>query len=83
MTDTIKDVKYKSVGSWERDGCSFITTTDDRVVCKCSHLTNFAVLFDVSQKQYDPEALSYITWIGCSISLVGLFLTILTYSVYR
>ena len=30
-------------GGWDTDGCN-LTREDDRIICKCNHLTNFAVL---------------------------------------
>ena len=52
-------------------------------------MTNFAVLFSASGPTSHAEhashamALSIISYVGCAISLVGLFLTLLTYSLFR
>ena len=32
------------VGDWSTEGCIFVGIENDRVVCQCNHLTNFAVL---------------------------------------
>ena len=32
------------VGDWSSDGCNFMGMENDRVVCECTHLTNFAVI---------------------------------------
>ena len=31
-------------GSWSEDGCYLMEPVGDAVVCKCNHLTHFAVL---------------------------------------
>ena len=52
-------------------------------------MTNFAVLFSASGPTSHAEhashalALSIISYVGCAISLVGLTLTLLTYSLFR
>ena len=52
-------------------------------------MTNFAVLFSASGPTSHAEhashamALSIISYVGCAISLVGLSLTLLTYSLFR
>ena len=55
----------------------------EEVRCKCDHLTNFALLMDVSQTGVNPLELQVITWIGCGLSLAGLFLTLLTFAIFR
>ena len=32
------------VGDWSSNGCNFKGMENDRVVCECTHLTNFAVI---------------------------------------
>ena len=60
-----------------------------RVKCYCDHMTNFAVLFSASgptshaEHAFHAMALSIISYVGCAISLVGLALTLLTYSLFR
>eukprot|EP00057_Strongylocentrotus_purpuratus_P027921 XP_011682395.1 PREDICTED: uncharacterized protein LOC583016 isoform X2 [Strongylocentrotus purpuratus] len=71
-------------GDWSTEGCSLSnTSTDSRPVCQCDHLTNFAVLMDIyggstlsDKEDYILEILSYV---GCSMSVVGLVITIITY----
>ena len=77
MTASIPGV----IGSWSNEGCNVSKTQAYKgfVTCECDHLTNFALLLDVSQKREQSKALSIITWIGCGISLLGLTLTIITY----
>ena len=69
------------IGSWSTEGCKVNQTQKYKgfITCECNHLTNFALLLDVSQTRYRSQALSIITWIGCGISMVGLALTIITF----
>ena len=69
---------------WSREGCNTLPGKfAGTVKCECTHLTNFALMLDVDQSGSDPLSLKIITWIGCGISLLGLVITILTYSVFR
>ena len=54
--------------------------------CRCNHLTNFAILLDVSGKGTPKEAalaLSIVTYIGCAISLLCLLITLVTFAVFK
>eukprot|EP01137_Pigoraptor_chileana_P023503 Opistho-2@89865 len=70
---------------WETSGCVMITRAGALVTCRCTHLTSFGVLFDTSIggssaiPSRDEKALSYLTYIGCSLSIVGCALTIITF----
>ena len=68
-------------GAWSNQGCkrSKEQNYQDYVTCECSHLTNFALLLDVSQTAINTKALSIVTKIGCGLSLLGLLLTITVY----
>uniref|UniRef100_A0A3B5Q2T6 Adhesion G-protein coupled receptor G5-like n=1 Tax=Xiphophorus maculatus TaxID=8083 RepID=A0A3B5Q2T6_XIPMA len=61
------------------NGCETLWGDNQQcITCSCDHLTYFAVLMvsaDLSPK--DAEILFYITYIGCSISLFGLVVTVL------
>ncbi|XP_041460133.1 uncharacterized protein LOC121411452 [Lytechinus variegatus] len=71
-------------GDWSTEGCRLSnTSTDSRPVCQCDHLTNFAVLMDIyggstlsDREDFILEILSYV---GCSMSVFGLVITIITY----
>ena len=69
------------IGSWSTQGCKVKETHMYKgfVTCECNHLTNFALLLDVSQTRYMSQGLSTITWIGCGLSMAGLALTIITF----
>ncbi|XP_070557346.1 adhesion G-protein coupled receptor G2-like [Ptychodera flava] len=69
-------------GDWSSNGCHFVGVEDGRVVCRCNHLTNFAVLMDVHRNQPDAVhlfALDTISKIGCLLSIIGLSATLATY----
>ena len=69
---------------WSREGCKTLSGKFvGSVRCECTHLTNFALMLDIDQNDSKPLSLKIITWIGCGISLFGLVVTILTYSVFR
>lgn len=60
--------------------------TENKTFCFSNHLTAFSVLLDptpylVVPKQHE-KVLSIISYVGCALSLTGLFLTILTYSLF-
>lgn len=68
-------------GAWSNQGCQLSKEQnyDDYVTCECNHLTNFALLLDVSQTALNAKALSIVTTIGCGVSLFGLVLTVAVY----
>ncbi|XP_045074251.1 adhesion G-protein coupled receptor G5 isoform X2 [Coregonus clupeaformis] len=74
-----------STNKFYQDGCTTQWRRDEgRVVCSCDHLTYFAVLMvSPSISESDQEMLSYITLIGCSLSLFFLVVTIFLYTTRR
>ena len=73
-----------SLGDWSTEGCYMVQSENSAIKhCRCNHLTNFAIILDVSQSGYNPLSLRIVTWIGCYISLVGLILTIISFTVFR
>ncbi|OQV13748.1 Adhesion G protein-coupled receptor L3 [Hypsibius exemplaris] len=73
-------------GQWSTRGCWVVSSDEARTVCACSHLTNFAVLMDVTgtiaQSGHD-DPLTKITWIGCSVSIVCLMMTLIIFCSFR
>ncbi|XP_077870058.1 adhesion G-protein coupled receptor G2-like [Saccoglossus kowalevskii] len=73
-------------GDWSSEGCHFDHVKNQRVVCHCYHLTNFAVLMDMQRKPMElihMFALDVISRVGCLISVVGLLITMCTYIAFR
>ncbi|KAH6922888.1 hypothetical protein HPB50_020024 [Hyalomma asiaticum] len=56
-------------------------------VCTSTHMTAFSLLLDplpgTSMAPHHYRILSLISYVGCIMSIVGLFFTILTYSLFR
>nr|XP_060620866.1 adhesion G protein-coupled receptor E5 isoform X3 [Anolis sagrei ordinatus] len=64
-------------GHWSEEGCTRLSSTGTQTVCQCTHMTSFAVLMAF----YDIEdrGLDVITKVGLVVSLICLFLSILTF----
>lgn len=75
-----------TTSTWSEEGCHVELTNQTHTVCLCDHLTNFAILVDV-YAIYLPErqeiALQIITYVGCTISIVCLALSIITFQLFR
>ncbi|XP_034493789.1 adhesion G-protein coupled receptor D1 [Ailuropoda melanoleuca] len=70
-------------GVWSNQGCVLTEGNLSYSVCRCTHLTNFAILMQVVPMELTrghKVALSSITYIGCSVSLVCLVLTLVTFA---
>lgn len=70
---------------WSGDGCWVDQSTSTRHIttCSCNHLTNFAVLMDVSGREKPSQAKSVLTILFTVISIISLVLTILCFSICR
>ncbi|KAM8799431.1 adhesion G-protein coupled receptor G5-like [Eudromia elegans] len=73
-----------SLGSWSSEGCETLHS-QGTVLCRCNHLTYFAVLLvapgNISQAEL--VSLTYISIVGCSISAAASLFTILLYCIFR
>ena len=81
LATSITDVR----GAWSNEGCKISEgqELEGFLICECNHLTNFALLMDVSNTRHDSFALSIVTWIGCIISMFGLVITIITHLCFK
>ncbi|XP_045075631.1 adhesion G-protein coupled receptor G7 [Coregonus clupeaformis] len=61
---------------WSTYGCSKVNHSEDGLQCFCNHTTNFAVLMSFRNDFKYAEVLNWITTLGCSMSIIGLSLTI-------
>ncbi|CAH7079765.1 Adgrg5 [Phodopus roborovskii] len=71
-----------SWGAWSPEGCHTEQPSPSQVLCRCNHLTYFAVLM-LSGDPVPAELqvpLEYISLVGCSISIVASLLTMLLYA---
>ncbi|XP_007946223.1 adhesion G-protein coupled receptor G5 [Orycteropus afer afer] len=67
-------------GAWSSEGCHTEQPSPAQVLCRCNHLSYFAVLMQLSPAPIPAELLpplSYISVVGCSISIVASLLTIM------
>ncbi|XP_029780991.1 adhesion G-protein coupled receptor G5 isoform X3 [Suricata suricatta] len=67
-------------GFWSPEGCRTEQPSPSLVLCRCNHLTYFAVLMQLSSAPVPSELLApltYISVVGCSISIVASLLSIL------
>ncbi|XP_072530508.1 adhesion G protein-coupled receptor E2-like [Salminus brasiliensis] len=69
-------------GAWSTRGCTVVMSNANQTVCSCTHLSSFAVLMSLYEKE-DVFELQLITWIGLSVSLICLLICILTFCFVR
>lgn len=71
-------VSKRHWGVWSPEGCRTEHPLPSQVLCRCSHLSYFAVLMQLSPTRAELlEPLTYISIVGCSISTVASLLTLL------
>ncbi|XP_052001543.1 adhesion G-protein coupled receptor G5-like [Xyrauchen texanus] len=77
--DTRKDNEVM----WSPEGCETFKINATETECHCSHLTYFAILVQVKQRATvrHLEALTYITAVGCAVSLLSCL--VLFYWLYK
>ncbi|XP_043102551.1 adhesion G-protein coupled receptor D1 isoform X2 [Puntigrus tetrazona] len=71
-------------GVWSNEGCVRADGNLSFSICLCNHLTNFAILMQVVPMELSKAhrvALSTISYIGCSISIFCLAITLVTFAV--
>eukprot|EP00057_Strongylocentrotus_purpuratus_P016485 XP_011670959.1 PREDICTED: EGF, latrophilin and seven transmembrane domain-containing protein 1-like [Strongylocentrotus purpuratus] len=74
--------------SWKATGCEVYASNETHTTCHCYHLTNFAVIMDVHGVQSSlsnghETALSIISQIGGSVSIVGCVTSVAVYEFFR
>ncbi|CAM5117760.1 unnamed protein product [Natator depressus] len=69
-------------GSWSPDGCTAVHTNSTHTTCRCDHLSSFAILIAPTTAT-ESEPLTIVTYVGLALSLLCLFLAILTFLVCR
>ncbi|XP_017290791.1 adhesion G-protein coupled receptor D1 isoform X2 [Kryptolebias marmoratus] len=71
-------------GVWSNEGCVRSEGNMSYSVCLCNHLTNFAILMQVVPLELTTDhkmALSTIGYVGCSISIFCLAITLVTFAI--
>jgi hypothetical protein len=77
-------------GGWSTVGCTMQSVakvdSDQVVLCSCSHMTHFGVLFssaDRGRSEAEEKALRYITYIGMAVGLLGILLVWYCFATHR
>ncbi|XP_066465857.1 adhesion G-protein coupled receptor D1 [Tiliqua scincoides] len=71
-------------GVWSNAGCVLQGGDLNHSVCLCNHLTNFAILMQIVPLKLTKGhqmALSSISYIGCSLSIFCLTITLVTFAI--
>ena len=77
-----------SIGQWSDRGCNRSESLSNTsvTVCECDHLTHFAILLSASPLNLTRSltlSLEIISYVGVSISLVAMGLTITTFIILK
>lgn len=75
----------KGKGNWITDGCE-TKVVSDSITCRCSHLTFFAILLSPAPGNIstsDLKSLTYITSVGCGLSMFFLAVALFMYCLIR
>uniref|UniRef100_A0A8D0T194 Adhesion G protein-coupled receptor G3 n=1 Tax=Sus scrofa TaxID=9823 RepID=A0A8D0T194_PIG len=76
------DVNKGSSGDWSSKGCS-TNLGANRTVCRCDHLTFFALLLKPILDKVTVRALTRISQAGCGTSMIFLAFSIVLYALLR
>ncbi|XP_069071455.1 adhesion G-protein coupled receptor D1 isoform X2 [Pleurodeles waltl] len=69
---------------WSNEGCKRTDGNLNYSICRCNHLTNFAILMQVVPLKITKDhqvALSAISYVGCSLSIACLAVTLVTFAI--
>ena len=82
--DFLLESSILSAGQWSERGCSRSESLSNTsvTVCECNHLTHFAILLSAAPLNLTDSALfslEIIGYVGVSVSLVAMGLTIFTF----
>ncbi|XP_074170920.1 adhesion G protein-coupled receptor G3 [Rhinolophus sinicus] len=82
LTCVFWDVTKGPTGDWSSEGCSTELGAEG-TVCRCNHLTFFALLLRPILDKATVQALTRISQAGCGASMIFLAFTIVSYTVLR
>ncbi|XP_051025112.1 adhesion G protein-coupled receptor G3 [Acomys russatus] len=69
-------------GDWDSQGCS-TELEDERTVCRCNHLTFFALLLRPILDLATVQALTRISQAGCAVSMIFLAFSMVLFVIFR
>ncbi|KAF1548610.1 Adhesion G protein-coupled receptor E1, partial [Eudyptula albosignata] len=78
-------VSWQAVGTkgrWTPSGCTRVGGDTLHSICACTHFSTFAILVAIHPIT-ESFALTVVTYVGMSVSLVCLFLAIVTFLLCR
>uniref|UniRef100_A0A674JHN5 Uncharacterized protein n=1 Tax=Terrapene triunguis TaxID=2587831 RepID=A0A674JHN5_9SAUR len=79
MEDKIICVFWNLTGTWSTEGCTLLHANSTHTTCTCNHLSSFAILM----ASHESSPLTIITYVGLTLSLLCLFLAIITFLLCR
>ncbi|XP_008066214.1 adhesion G protein-coupled receptor G3 [Carlito syrichta] len=82
LTCVFWDMTKGPTGDWASKGCS-TELGPERTVCRCDHLTFFALLLRPVLDKATVQALTRISQAGCGVSMVFLAFTVVLYIALR
>lgn len=66
---------------WSEEGCSVVYSNQTHTLCKCNHLTNFAILMDLKNSGNEPLSIAsnnMVMYISCIFSGICFLLAAIT-----
>ncbi|XP_052757728.1 adhesion G-protein coupled receptor G2-like isoform X2 [Galleria mellonella] len=74
-------------GYWSQEGCTFIRSNNPTILdtCQCDHLTHFAEILIPRPvfSERNEKILEILSIIGCSLSIFGILLIVLTAAAFK
>ena len=77
-----------SAGQWSENGCyrNEAISNNSVSICECDHLTHFAILLSATSINLTDNvvlSLEFIGYVGVSVSLVAMGITIFTFIIFK
>lgn len=55
---------------WSQEGCFLVSTNETHTICRCAHLTNFAIMVDVRPTTFSDQSMSLASLILLFVALL-------------
>lgn len=71
--------------NWSEEGCTLLATNETHTICRCSHLTNFAIMVDVKPSHMIGNAipLSLMMLLICAVLVLAIIAVVLVVKYIR